>query len=80
MATLEGWKDKITRLQSNFEYFAYQHVYKEYHVEAHGLSKQSLDLSEGILYNYEIYGSNTTLEGSIYIFWVWLVAWGSWKF
>ena len=74
VAILEGWKDKITRLQSNFEYFAYQHVYKEYHVESNGLSKQSLYLLEGILYNYEIYGSNTTLEGSISIFWVRLVA------
>ena len=38
---LEGWKNKITRIQAKFEELTFQHVYREYNVEAHILFQAS---------------------------------------
>jgi hypothetical protein len=50
VSTLEGWRARISKLTESFCNITFQHIYKNFNIEADTLSKQALEDTEGNLY------------------------------
>jgi hypothetical protein len=50
VSTLEGWKARILKLTGSFCKITFQHIYRNFNIEADSLSKQALEDTEGNLY------------------------------
>ena len=49
---VEGWKTRIKDLIKLFQSINFEHIFRNYNMEANLLSKQTLDEPEGIIYYY----------------------------
>ena len=58
------WKTKIRRLWETFTNLHFQHVYREFNNEANDLSKQTLNLVEGLIHFEELRDSRMMSEGT----------------
>jgi hypothetical protein len=50
VSALEGWKTRIKALSKYFLSISYQHIFRDFNVEANKLSKLALEDTEGILF------------------------------
>ena len=71
MSVLEGWKNIIMMLHTKFVGIIFQHVYRECNGEVYLLSNQSLLVSGGFMYYFDLFGSNIILEGQILVLSLW---------
>jgi len=50
VSSLEGWKDRILALTGSFRLITFQHLYRNFNIEADTLSKQEMEDTKGILF------------------------------
>jgi ribonuclease HI len=50
VSNLQPWMSKIRQLSGKFQHLKAQHIYREYNKEVDQLSKQALQLEEGVLF------------------------------
>jgi hypothetical protein len=53
VAALEGWKIRIKELTKLFRSITYQHIYRDFNMEADKQSKLALEVSEGYIYYHQ---------------------------
>jgi hypothetical protein len=53
VSTLQPWMTKIRLLSGKFQQLKAQHIYREFNKEVDQLSKQALQLEEGVIYHAE---------------------------
>jgi hypothetical protein len=53
VAALEGWKIRIKELTKLFRSIKYQHIYRDFNMEADKQSKLALEENEGFLYYHQ---------------------------
>jgi hypothetical protein len=65
---LSSWKDKIRRLNDQFETIKFMHVHRQFNKEADNLSKKSLKGNIGLLYYEELVDGSAIYADKLYIF------------
>ena len=53
ICTIEGWKNRIKVLSKKFQALSFDHIYKDFNIEAGKLSKEALLAPEGRLTYYQ---------------------------
>jgi hypothetical protein len=53
VAALEGWKIRIKELTRSFRSIKYQHIFRDFNVEADKQSKLAPEVNEGYIYYHQ---------------------------